>query len=119
MWMILHLDDALYTEYDQLCGVKVSVTNASRHRVMQRRPIGALSAAGIVEPVATDRYEPVTTDFLVQVCRDHAPAIHARYLGDLVARHGLTGEFETVERKGVPSEIRCRLQTPRRTTFID
>lgn len=113
MWMILHVDDAVYSEYEQLRHVKVSIVDAQGRCLMRPRAVDALAAEGIVPGIRTDRTMPITFDFMAEVCRDHAPAIHARYVEPQSRYPAMTGESEEVEKKGVLSEIRFRLKVSR------
>ncbi|MFZ3481759.1 hypothetical protein [Sphingomonas sp. 3-13AW] len=111
--MVLHVDEAVYTEYDQLCHVNVSVVDRSGKCVMRRRPIDALAAEGIVRPIETDRFNPITYDFLSEVCRDHAPAIHARYVAPAGRYPAMAGGSEDVAVGDGLSEIRFPLKVSR------
>lgn len=113
MWMVLHVDEAVYTEYEQLRHVRVSIEDSSGRCVMRPRPVGALAAEGIVTGIATDRARPITYDFLSEVCRDHARAIHARYVAPLARYPAMKGWGEDVEKNGVLSEIRFPLKVAR------
>jgi len=113
MWMVLHVDEAVYTEYDQLLHARVSVVDRSGRCVMRPRRIDALAAEGIVPPIASDRATPITSDFLSEVCRDHAPAIHARYVAPLARYPAMRGDSEEVEKAGVLSELRFPLKVAR------
>lgn len=113
MWMVLHVDEAVYTEYDQLLHARVSVVDTAGRCVMRPRKIAALAAEGIVPPIPSDRAMPITFDFLSEICRDHAPAIHARYVAPLARYPGMRGHCEEVERNGALSELRFALRVAR------
>lgn len=113
MWMVLHVDEAVYTEYEQLRQVRVSVVDAQGRCLMAPRRVDALAAEGIVPAIATDRFVPITCDFLSEVCRDHAREIHAQYVAPLARHPDMTGESEEVEKAGMLAEIRFPLKVAR------
>lgn len=113
MWMVLDLEEAVYTEYDQLLNVRVDVVDDGGAPLERRRIVDALSAEGIVRAIRTDRFLPMSREFLAQVCRDHAPGIHSRYVAPLGRHPGLAGGFEEVERRGSLSAMRFALRVPR------
>lgn len=118
MWMVLHVDEAVYTEYDQLRFVKVGIVDAGGRCVMRPRQIDALAAEGIVRAIPTDRLVPITYDFLGQVCRDHARAIHSRYVAPLARHPDMTGDSEDVEKSGRLVAIRFPLKVARSTRIL-
>ncbi len=118
MWMVLHVGEAVYTEYDQLRFVKVSVVDGTGKCIMRPRPVDALAAEGIVPAIPTDRLVPITYDFLEQVCRDHAAAIHARYVAPLARHPDMTGDSEGMEKGGKLDSIRFPLKVARSTRIF-
>lgn len=113
MWMVLHLDDAVYTEYDQLRHVCVSVVDDTHRVLLGRREIAALSAEGLVPAIVTDRLQSVTAEFVAQVCRDHAEAIHRRYVVPVVRMRSLGDEDSRIEENGALLRVRYRMNEPR------
>jgi hypothetical protein len=113
MWMVLHVDEAVYTEYDQLRHVHVSVIDVQKRRLVRKREILALAAEGLVPGIPTTRSWPIPVEFLSQVCRDHAPAVHARYLEGRPGVFPLTGEAADVEHDGLLAQVVFRMAEPR------
>lgn len=118
MWMVLHLDDAVYTEYEQLRHVGVSVVDETHRTVLRRREVAALAAEGLVPAIVTDRHQFVTAEFAAQVCRDHAEAIHRRYVMPSVKTGPPGEETSRTEENGVLRQVRYRIEKPRSTRIF-
>jgi hypothetical protein len=118
MWMVMHVGEAVYSEYDQLRHVRLGVIDAGGRTVVAPREINALAAEGIVPGIPTERSKWVSPDFVARVCRDHAADAHRRYLAGTPGGHPLGDEVVDIEGERGLEEVRFRLLPPRPTRIF-